>query len=58
MKILNKKGTKESSTGSMLTAGELIMILVSAAVIMLLIPSVIRAVHWFLSNQVELVPVK
>ena len=56
MKILNKKGTQDSSANSELTAEKLVVILVIVALIIILIPSVVTAGHWLLSNQVQLVP--
>lgn len=56
MKIIDKNVSSESSTDSELTAGKLVVILVSVAVIFLLMPYVFTAGHWLLSNRVELVP--
>lgn len=43
MKILNKKGTSNSSADSGLTAEKLVVILVIVALIFILIPSVVTA---------------
>ena len=56
MKILKKNGTSNSSTDSGLTADKLVVILVIVALIFVLIPSVVTAGHWLLSNQPRLVP--
>lgn len=56
MKILNKKGTSNSSADSGLAAEKLVVILVIVALIFILIPSVVTAGHWLLSNQPRLVP--
>lgn len=56
MKILNKKGTSNSSADSGITAEKLVVILVIVTLIFILIPSVVTAGHWLLSNQPRLVP--
>ena len=56
MKILNKKGTSNSSADSGLTAEKLVVILVIVALIFILIPFVVTVGHWLLSNQPRLVP--